>query len=94
MTIERKFTALLIPFQAYCALALLGLLFCRTAYGHEADVPMIKFLAWSSIASSFFWLIGAAIQAHFRFTGLAIANAVIAIASIFAAAHLLPYLAR
>ena len=60
MTIERKVTFLLIPFQTYCALTLLGLLLCRATYGHEAKTPLIMFLAWSSIASSFFWLIGAA----------------------------------
>jgi hypothetical protein len=94
MTIERKFTLMLIPFQAYCALALLGLLLCRAAYGHEAKTPIIMFLAWSSIASSLLWLIGAAVQAHFRFTTRASVNAVVALASIFASAHLMPCLAR
>ena len=94
MTTERKFKVLLIPFQTYCALALLGLLLCRAAYGHEIKTPLIMFLAWSSIASSFLWLIGAAVQAHFRFTTRASVNAAVAIASIFAAAYLMPYLAK
>ena len=94
MTIERKFTLMLLPFQTYCAFALLGLLLYRGAYGHEAQTPLMMFLVWSSIASSFLWLIGAAVQAHFRFTGRASVNAVLAIASIIAAGHLTPYLAR
>jgi hypothetical protein len=52
------------------------------------------FLLWSSIASSFLWLIGAAVQAHFGFTRKACINAVLAIVALFSAAGLAPYLAR
>jgi hypothetical protein len=93
MTIQRKATLLLIPFQAYCVFALLGLLLCRLAYGHEARTSLTMFLAWSSMASSFLWLIGSAVQAHFGLTKQACVNAALAIASIFAVAHFIPYLA-
>lgn len=94
MTTQRKFLLLMLPFQLYSGLSLLGLLACRATYGHADARPMIMFLAWSCIASSFLWLIGAAGQAHFRFTETASVNAALAIAAIFAAAHLMPYLAR
>jgi len=94
VTTKRKLTALLIPFQIYCAIALLGLLLCRTACGYEVETPLGMFLAWSSIASSVLWLIGAAVQAHFRFAMQAGLNALAAIASILAVAHLMPYLAK
>ncbi len=84
----------MVPFQAYCAVALLGLLACRAMYGHEFQAPLIMFLAWSCIASSFLWLIGAAVQAHFRFTGRASVNAALAILALYCAARLTPYLAR
>jgi hypothetical protein len=94
MTTERKFVVLMLPFQAYCAVALVGLLMCRAAYGHETQTPLIMFLAWSSIGSSFLWLIGAAVQAHFRLTTQACMNAAFAIATIYAVSYLMPYLAR
>jgi hypothetical protein len=64
------------------------------AYGHETSNPLITFLAWSCIALSFLWLIGAAIQAFVGLRKDACVNAACAIATIFAAAHLMPYLAR
>ena len=94
MTKQRKVLFLMLPFQSYSVLSLLGLLACRAEYGHADDRPLIMFLAWSSIASSVLWLAGAAVQAHFRFIERACVNAAFAIAAIFAAAHLMPYLAR
>jgi hypothetical protein len=91
---QRQTSLLMVPFQAYCVAALLGLLACRAMYGHEFRAPLIMVLAWSCIASSFLWLIGAAVQAHFRFTGRACANTVLAIVALFFAAELMPYWAR
>jgi hypothetical protein len=91
---QRQTSLLMVPFQAYCVAGLVGLLACRAAYGHEAATPLIMFLLWSSIASSFLWLIGAAVQAHFGFTGRACVSAVLAIVALFSAAGLAPYLAR
>jgi hypothetical protein len=91
---QRQTSLLMVPFQAYCAGALLGLVACRAVYGHEAHAPLSMFLAWSCIASSFLWLIGAAVQAHFRFTGRACVNAGLAVLALFFAAELMPYLAR
>ena len=91
---QHQTSLLMVPFQAYCVVGLLGLLACRVVYGHEAHASLIMFLGWSSIASSFLWLIGAAIQAHFGFTSRACANAGVAILALFAAAGLMPYLAR
>jgi hypothetical protein len=94
MTTQRKSLLLMLPFQAYSMLSLLGLLACRAAYGYEAAMPLIMFLAWSSIASSFLWLFGAAVQTHFQLKKKACVNAALAIAAIFMAAHLMPFLAR
>jgi hypothetical protein len=94
MTTQRKVLFWILPFQSYSVLSLLGLVACRAAYGHADGRLLIMFLAWSSIASSFLWLVGAAVQAHFRFIERACVNAALAIAAIFAAAHLMPYLAR
>jgi hypothetical protein len=91
---QRQTSLLMVPFQGYCAAALLGLVACRALYGHEVHAPLIMFLAWSCIASSFLWLIGAAIQAHFRFIGRACLNAALAMLALFFAAELVPYLAR
>ncbi len=90
----RQTSLLMLPFQAYCALGLVGLLACRAAHGHEAETPFVIFLLWSSVASSFLWLIGAAVQAHFRFIGKACINAALAILALFSAAGLAPYIAR
>ena len=79
----------MLPFQSYSLLSLVALSICRSAFGHEDDGLLIVVLAWSSIGSSFLWLAGAAVQAHFRFVGNASVNAVLAVAAIFAAAHLM-----
>jgi len=91
---QRQTSLLMVPLQVYCAVALLGLLAARAVYGHEGHGPLMKFLAWSCIASSFLWLIGAVVQAHFRFTGKACVNAGLALLALFCAAALMPYLAR
>lgn len=91
---QRQTSLLMAPFQAYCAAALLGLLAGRALYGHEVHAPLTMLLAWSCIVSSFLWLIGAAVQAHFRFIGRACVNAGLAIVALFFAAELMPYLAR
>ena len=81
MTTQRKVEFLMLPFQSYSVLSLLGLLACRVAYGHADDRLLIMFLSWSSIIASFMWLLGAAVQAHFRFIQRACLNAVLAIVS-------------
>jgi hypothetical protein len=93
MTPQRKLTVLLMPFQAYCVLALLALLVCG-APQHAVNFRFVMFLAWSCVASSFLWLIGAAVQAHFRFVGIASINALLAIAALYAAGRLMPCLAK
>lgn len=91
---QRQTSLLMVPFQAYCAAALLGLLAARAVYGHEGHAPLMMFLAWSCIASSFLWLIGAGVQAHFRFTRKACVNAGLAVLALFCAAEFMPYWAR
>ena len=89
-----KFKILLLPFQVYSLLALFALLICRIIQGHEYNSPLVILLAWSCIISSFFWLIGSVIQAFGGMRQIACINAILAIAVIFMAAHLMPYLAK
>lgn len=91
---NKKSTVLLLPFQAYSLAVLLGLLFYRTEYGHTTAPPLFMFFYWNCIVSSFIWLIGAAVQAFNGLRTIACINAILALAAIFAAAHLLPYLAN
>ena len=91
---QRQTSLIMVPFQTYCALALLGLVACRLGYGHEAHTRLITILAWSCIASCFLWLIGAAVQAHFRFRAKACVNAVLAVLVLLFAAGLMPYFVR
>jgi hypothetical protein len=91
VSVERKATVLMGVFRAYGLAALLVLLLCRMSYG---QTPFIMFLAWSSIGASFLWLCGSAVQAFCGSRGEAAVNAVFAIAAVFAAAHLMPYMVR
>jgi uncharacterized membrane protein len=89
-----KNSLLLLAFQAISLIALLSLFVHRAAYGHANNSSIIMVFAWICIASCFCWIITAAVQLFNGSRQIAYINIIIALAVIFAAAHLMPYLAK
>ncbi len=94
MTTHQKTRLVLMPIQIYGLVALLAQAAYRSAYGHEVSSAFIMFAMWSCVVAGFLVMIGAVVQARFRFYDDTALNAVLGLALIFASAHLAPFIAQ